>query len=93
MNKKEMVKEIANKTGLSIKDAQRSLDTTLHIIRETLQKGGKLILVGFGTFSTATRKARTARNINTGKPIKVKAKKVAKFKAGKALSELVKKVK
>jgi len=93
MNKKEIVREIANKTGFSIKDAQRGLDTTLHIIRETLQKGGKLTLVGFGTLSTILRQERTARSMQTGKTIKIKAKKVVKFKAGKALSEIVKKLK
>jgi len=93
MNKKELVKQIAEKNEISIKDAQRGLDTTLHIIRDTLQKGGKLTLIGFGTFSTNTRSERMARNIQTGKPIKIKAKKVVKFKAGKALSEIVKKSK
>jgi len=93
MYKTEMVKEIASKTGLSIEDAKRGLDTTLHIIRDTLQKGERLILIGFGTFTTTQRKARTMKSLNTGKTIKVKAKKVVKFKAGKAFSEIVKKAK
>ena len=93
MNKKELVKQIAENNGVSIKDAQRGLDTTLHIIRETLKKGQKLTLVGFGTFSTTTRGERIARNFITGKAIKVKAKKVVKFKAGKALNQIIQKTK
>lgn len=93
MHKTDIIKEIASKTGISIKDAKRGLDTTLHIIRDTLQKGGKLTLIGFGTFSTTKRKERTMKSIQTGKPIKIKAKKAVKFKAGKALSEIVKKAK
>jgi len=93
MHKTEIVKEIASKTGLSIKDAKRGLDTTLHIIRDTLRKGGKLTLTGFGTFSTTKRKEKTMRSIQTGKLIKIKAKNVIKFKTGKTLSEIVKKLK
>jgi len=93
MNKKELVKQIAEKNEISIKEAQRGLDTTLHIIRDTLKKGQKLTLVGFGTFSTKMRSERTARHIVTGKTIKVKAKKVVKFKTGKALAEMVHKSK
>jgi len=91
MYKTEMVKEIASKTGLSIENAKRGLDTTLHVIRDTLQKGGKLTLIGFGTFTTVQRKARTMKSLNTGKMIKIKAKKVVKFKAGKAFCEIIKK--
>lgn len=93
MNKKELVKQIADKNGVSIKDAQRGLDTTLQIIKKTLEKGQKLTLIGFGTFSTKMRSERTAKHIVTGKTIKVKAKKVVKFKAGKALAEIVHKSK
>lgn len=93
MHKTEIIKEIASKTGLSIKDAKRGLDTTLHIIRETLKKGDRVILIGLGTFTTTKRKERTTKSLNTGKMIKVKAKKVVKFKAGKAFSEIVKKAK
>jgi len=63
MNKKELVKQIADKNGVSIKDAQRGLDTNLHIIRDTMKKGQKLTLVGFGTFSTKMRSERTAKHI------------------------------
>lgn len=93
MHKKELVKEIASKTGLSIADAKRGIDTTLHIIRDTLKNGDRLIIIGFGTFTTTKRKERTMKSLNTGKMIKVKAKKVVKFRAGKTLSEIVKKAK
>lgn len=93
MNKAELVRKIAKEIGVSIKDAQRGLDTTLHIIRETLKKGQTLRLLGFGTFSTNTRGERVARNFNNGKAIKVKAKKVVKFKPGKALADMLAKVK
>ena len=93
MHKTDMVKEIAAKTGLSMKDAKRSIDSTLHIIRDTLKKGERVILIGFGTFTTAKRKERTVKSLQTGKNIKIKAKKVVKFKAGKAFSEIVKKAK
>jgi len=93
MHKTELIKEIASKTGLSIKDAKRGIDTTLHIIRDTLKKGERVILIGFGTFSTTKRKERTMKSLNTGKMIKIKAKKIVKFKAGTALSEIIKKTK
>lgn len=93
MHKIEMAQEMAKKTGLSIKDAKCGLDATLTIIRDTLKKGERVILIGLGTFTTTKRKERTARSFQTGKTIKIKAKKVVKFKAGKALSEIVKKAK
>jgi len=93
MNKTELIKQIAIKANISIKEAQRGLDTTLHFIRDTVKKGQKLTLVGFGTFSTNTRSERIARNFQTGKTIKVKAKKVVKFKAGKALTQIIQKSK
>ncbi len=93
MNKSELIKSISEKTGLSLKDSQRGLDTTLYFIRDTVKKGQKLTLVGFGTFSTYTRSERIARNFKTGKSIKVKAKKIVKFKAGKALNQIVQKSK
>lgn len=93
MNKTELIRRIAEKAGISIKDAQRGLDTTVMVIRDTLKKGQKITLVGFGTFSTKTRSERMARHFITGKAIKVKAKKVVKFKAGKALTEIVQKSK
>ncbi len=93
MNKSELIKSISEKTGLSLKDSQRGLDTKLHFIRDTVKKGQKVTLIGFGTFSTYTRSERTARHFFTGKMIKVKAKKVVKFKAGSALNQIVQKSK
>ncbi len=93
MNKTELLKEVATRAELTLKDAQKSLDTTLQIIKETLKKGGKITLVGFGTFSVYTRKGRNGRNPQTGKTMKIAPKAVAKFKAGKMLSDLVKSAK
>jgi len=90
MNKTQLLKEVAKKSGLTFKDAQKGLDTTLLIIKDTLKKGGKVTLVGFGTFSVYTRKARNGRNPQTGKTMKIAPKSVAKFKAGKLLSDVVK---
>jgi len=88
MNKKELVEAIAKKTELTQKDVAAVLATfTDTVTKELKKKNGKVQLVGFGTFYTAERKARTGRNPQTGKAIKVKAAKVPKFKAGKALKE------
>ncbi|MEO8209868.1 MAG: HU family DNA-binding protein [bacterium] len=70
--------------------ARAALESIMDSIKKTLKKGGKLSLVGFGTFSISKRKARMGRNPQTGKEIKILAKKVAKFKAGKALADHVK---
>ncbi|HOD42060.1 MAG: DNA-binding protein HU 1 [bacterium ADurb.Bin243] len=93
MNKTELLKEVAKKAELTFKDAQKGLDTTLQVIKDTLKKGGKITLVGFGTFSIYTRKGRNGRNPQTGKTMKIAPKTVAKFKAGKMLSDLVVKTK
>jgi DNA-binding protein HU-beta len=86
MNKAELVDAIAGKAGLTKADAKRSLDAFTEIVAKSLKKGDKIALVGFGTFSVSQRSARTGRNPRTGEPIKIKAKKVAKFKAGGNLS-------
>ncbi|HEX8547773.1 MAG TPA: HU family DNA-binding protein [Cytophagaceae bacterium] len=90
MNKAELIDSIAAEAGLSKADSKRALDAFLGATTKSLKKGEKLVLIGFGTFSITERAARTGRNPQTGKPIKIKAKKVVKFKAG---SELAKKVK
>ena len=90
MNKAELIEAIATESNLSKADSKRALDAFLNATTKSLKKGEKLILIGFGTFSVADRAARTGRNPQTGKPIKIKAKKVVKFKAG---AELAKKVK
>ncbi len=89
MNKAELIDAIATESKLTKADSKRALDAFMLVTGKTLKKGEKIILIGFGTFSIAERAARTGRNPQTGKPIKIKAKKVAKFKAG---AELAKKV-
>lgn len=89
MNKKELVEYIAQSADLSKSQAEKALKGTLEGISETLKKGDKLTLVGFGTFSTARRDARTGRNPQTGKSIDLPAKTYVKFKVGKALGDEV----
>lgn len=89
MNKGELVDSIAKQSGLTKTDAAKALDATLDAITSTLQNGDKVTLPGFGTFSTSKRSVRTGRNPQTGKEIKIKAKTVAKFKAGKNLADAV----
>ena len=89
MNKAELVSVIADKTGITKAHAAAALDQTLHTITGTLRTGGKVTLVGFGTFSAVTRGPRTGRNPRDNQPIKIAAKKVAKFKAGKKLADEV----
>jgi len=89
MNKGELIEAIAKGASLSKKDAGAALDTTLTTIQKTLKKGDKITLIGFGTFSITKRAARTGINPRTGEKIKIKAKKVVKFKAGAALSKAV----
>ncbi|MBW2096795.1 MAG: HU family DNA-binding protein [Deltaproteobacteria bacterium] len=89
MTKAELVAEIAKKSGLAKADAERALNSFVETAKKTLKKEGRLALAGFGTFSVNKRKARTGRNPRTGETIKIKAKKVVKFKAGKALSDSI----
>ena len=91
MNKAELIESIATSAKISKADAGRALDATMESISKSLKKGDKVSLVGFGTFSVAKRAARTGRNPQTGKAIQIKAKKVAKFKAGTDLSSAVNK--
>ncbi|MDR3365931.1 MAG: HU family DNA-binding protein [Prevotellaceae bacterium] len=86
MNKAQLVDAIAGKASLTKADAKRALDAFTEVVAKSLKKGDKIALVGFGTFSVSQRSARTGRNPRTGEPIKIKAKKVAKFKAGGSLS-------
>ena len=86
MNKAELVAFIAEKAGVTKTQAGATLDSFIEAVKKTLKKGDKVSLVGFGTFSVSKRAARTGRNPQTGATIKIKAKKVAKFKAGKELS-------
>jgi len=91
MNKAELVDAIATSAKITKADAQRALDATIENVTKSLKKGDKVSLVGFGTFSVAKRAARTGRNPQTGKAIKIAAKKVAKFKAGIDLAKTVNK--
>ena len=86
MNKSELVDAIASESGLSKADAKRALDGVTASIEGALKKGDKVSLVGFGSFSISQRAARTGRNPQTGKEIKIAAKNVVKFKAGADLS-------
>ena len=91
MNKAELVDAIASETSLSKVDSQRALDAFVNITSKALKKGDKVALVGFGSFSVAKRAARNGRNPQTGKEIKIAAKRVAKFKAGSELATVVNK--
>lgn len=91
MNKADLIAVIAKEADVTKVQATAALDGVLTAIEKSLKKGESVILVGFGTFSTAERKARTGRNPATGKPIKIAKKRVAKFKAGKGLADAVKK--
>lgn len=91
MNKEELIEAIASGAGLTKADAGRALDGTMDAIEKALKKGDRVGLVGFGSFSVAKRAARTGRNPQTGKAIKIAAKKVVKFKAGSDLATAVNK--
>ena len=91
MNKTELVAAIAEKSELSKKDAEKALKAFTDVVTEELTKGGKIQLVGFGTFEVSERAAREGRNPQTGKTIKIAASKAPKFKAGKALKDVVNK--
>ncbi len=86
MNKAELINAIAAGAGLTKADSKRALDATIGAISGALKKGERVSLVGFGSFYVAKRNARTGRNPQTGKEIKIAAKKVAKFKAGAGLA-------
>ena len=86
MNKAELVDAIASETKMTKADSQRALDAFVNATTKALKKGDRVALVGFGSFSVSKRAARNGRNPQTGAVIKIKAKKVAKFKAGKELS-------
>ena len=91
MNKAELVDAIAAESKLTKADATRALDAFVNATTKALKKGDRVALVGFGSFSVSKRAARVGRNPQTGKAIKIAAKKVAKFKAGADLSKTVNK--
>ena len=90
MNKKEMIAAIAEKAGLTKKDAEKALSAFVETVSGALKEGKKIQLVGFGTFEVKVRAERTARNPRTGEATVVPATKVPAFKAGKALKDAVK---
>ncbi|TXB66868.1 HU family DNA-binding protein [Vicingus serpentipes] len=90
MNKAELIDAIAKDAKLSKADAKTALETITGSATSALKKGDKVTLIGFGTWSVSKRAARTGRNPQTGKEIKIAAKKVVKFKAGSALADKVK---
>jgi len=89
MNKADLVKTIANKAKLNQASAGKALETMLDTFKDTLKKGSKIQLIGFGSFEVAKRAARKGVNPQTKKPINIAAKKVVKFKPGKELKEMV----
>ena len=89
MNKTELVAAISEKTELTKKDSEKALKALIDVVAEELKKGEKVQLVGFGTFEVSERAARTGKNPQTGAEIKIAACKAPKFKAGKALKDVV----
>lgn len=89
MNKSELIQKMAADTGLSKASAAAAVDSFIASITKSLKKGQPITFVGFGTFKTAQRKARTARNPQTGAPIKIPKRRVVRFTAGKALKGAV----
>ncbi|MBO5509188.1 MAG: HU family DNA-binding protein [Lachnospiraceae bacterium] len=91
MNKAELIAAIAESTELSKKNAEAALNATIDAISKAMADGDKVQIMGFGTFETRERAARSGRNPQTGKTIKIAASKAPAFKAGKALKDIVNK--
>ena len=89
MNRTELVAAMAEKSQLSKKDAESALKAFIDVVSDEMQKGEKIQLVGFGTFEVSERAAREGRNPQTGETMTIAASKSPKFKAGKALKDLV----
>ena len=89
MNKTELVAAMAEQTNLSKKDAEAALKAFIDVVSEELKKGEKVQLVGFGTFEVSERAAREGRNPQTGETMEIKASRAPKFKAGKALKDMM----
>ncbi len=89
MNKTELIAAVADKAEITKKDAQAAVEAVFEVIGDEMQKKEKVQLIGFGTFQTSERKARTGRNPQTGEDIKIAAATLPAFKAGKALKEKV----
>ena len=89
MNKTELIAAVADNAELSKKDAEKALKAFVDVVTSELKKGEKVQLVGFGTFEVSERAAREGRNPQTGETMKIEASKSPKFKAGKALKDMV----
>ncbi|NBJ91094.1 HU family DNA-binding protein [bacterium 1xD42-62] len=89
MNKTELVAAMAEQAGLSKKDAEQALKAFIDVVSEELKNDGKVQLVGFGTFEVSKRAARDGRNPRTGEIMPIAASKAPKFKAGKALKDMI----
>ena len=90
MNKQELIAKVAKDIGATKSSAALAIDSVIDGITRALKKGDSITFVGFGTFKTAQRKARTARNPQTGAAIKIPKRRVVRFSAGKALKQAVK---
>ncbi|MDP9729756.1 HU family DNA-binding protein [Alicyclobacillus sp. TC] len=88
MNKADLVNKVADKTGLKKKDAEAAVNSVFESIEEALREGEKVQVIGFGTFETRTRAARSGRNPQTGETIEIPAATVPAFKPGNKLKEL-----
>lgn len=89
MNKTELVSALAEASGVTKKDAEKVLGAFINVVGDTLKKGDKIQLVGFGTFEARKRAAREGKNPQTGAKIKIAASTVPAFKAGKALKDYI----
>ncbi len=89
MNKTELIAAMAEQAGISKKDAEKALAAFTNVVADEMKNGGKVQLVGFGTFEVSERAAREGRNPLTGDTIKIAASKAPKFKAGKALKDML----
>ena len=89
MTKAELITAVAEKTDLTKKDSEKAVSAVFETITETLKKGDKVSLVGFGTFEVSERAAREGRNPQTGETMEIKASRTTKFKAGKALKDMM----
>lgn len=89
LNKTQLISAVAKETGMTKVDAEKAIKSTIDSITNELATGGSVTLIGFGTFSVFERAARKGKNPRTGDTIEIPEKRVAKFKPGKALMELV----
>ena len=89
MNKAELIAAVAENAELTKKDAEKAVKAFIDVVTDELKKGEKVQVVGFGTFEVAERAAREGRNPRTGETMTIEASKTPKFKAGKALKDLV----